>query len=216
MKKDQSKERIALLKRIFSKTADAMLLSILWVVYSLPIFTMGASLTALYYTMHKCLYQNRSYVGTEFRRSFRENFRRVTPIWLLSLAVYGVMGVDLYLISSWEASAMRTALRAIFVIVILVCVFWNIQLFPFLARFDNPPKQAAGNAWRLLAMHFKETLLIFLLILGSLVLTAYFMPAILLLPSIDVAIVHTLLDKYYYKYMSDEDREIEIERSEPQ
>lgn len=109
MKKDQSKERIALLKRIFSKTADAMLLSILWVVYSLPIFTMGASLTALYYTMHKCLYQNRSYVGTEFRRSISGKLQAGHPDLAFTLVVYGVMGLDLYLISSWEPSAMRTA-----------------------------------------------------------------------------------------------------------
>lgn len=216
MKKDGAKERIALLKRIFSKTADAMLLSILWTVYSLPVFTIGASTTALYYTMHKCLYQNRSYVGKEFRSSFRENFKRTTPIWLLSLLVYAVMAFDLYLLSSWEPSAMRTALRALFVIVILVGIFWNIQLFPFLARFDNTPKQAASNAWRFLAIHFKETLVIFLVLAGSVVLVAFFMPAILLMPGIVVAIAHALMDKYFYKFMSEEDREREISYTEPE
>jgi hypothetical protein len=36
------------------KVGDCLCLSVLWLVFSLPVFTIGASSTALYATVHAC------------------------------------------------------------------------------------------------------------------------------------------------------------------
>ena len=49
----------------------ACYLNLLWFICSLPIFTIGASTTALYYTSLKIVRGEESYVGPTFFRAFR-------------------------------------------------------------------------------------------------------------------------------------------------
>ena len=78
--------------RGLSKLVDCIYLSIIFVFSSIPIFTIGASLTALYYAVQKSLKNDRGYVGKEYWAAWRRNFKQSTLIWLLNL----VMGIVLY------------------------------------------------------------------------------------------------------------------------
>ena len=71
--------------QIFYKATECMLLSILWVVTSLPVITIGASTTALYYAVVKVIRNNEGYVWGEFWNGFRTNFKQATIIWLVAL-----------------------------------------------------------------------------------------------------------------------------------
>ena len=56
------------------KIFDIMALGFLWILCSLPVITIGASTTALYYAMVKSVKNNDGYVTKEFFRSFKLNF----------------------------------------------------------------------------------------------------------------------------------------------
>lgn len=71
--------------QIFYKATECMLLSILWVVTSLPVITIGASTTALYYAVVKVIRNNEGYGWGEFWNGFRTNFKQATIIWLVAL-----------------------------------------------------------------------------------------------------------------------------------
>ena len=62
--------------RFMGKVFDMMVLTVLWVVTSLPVFTIGASTTALYYAGMKLAKDQEGYVVKDFFHSFRENFRK--------------------------------------------------------------------------------------------------------------------------------------------
>ena len=72
-----------------------ILLDALWIVFSIPVITAGASLTAAYYTIQTNLKNNRSYVWSCFWDSFRENFAPATKLWLIFLAVLAVFLADI-------------------------------------------------------------------------------------------------------------------------
>ena len=55
------------------KIFDIMALGFLWILCSLPVITIGASTTALYYAMVKSVKNNDGYVTKEFFRSFKLN-----------------------------------------------------------------------------------------------------------------------------------------------
>lgn len=61
---------------------NLVVLHVLWVVYSLPIITIGASTTALYYSCMKMIRTNEGYVHRNFHHSFKQNFKQSTIIWL--------------------------------------------------------------------------------------------------------------------------------------
>lgn len=59
----------------------------MWAVCCIPIFTAGASTTALYYTVQKCIKNGRGTVGSVFWQEFKENFKKATLITLILLVV---------------------------------------------------------------------------------------------------------------------------------
>ena len=84
--------------QLFLKLAYGCCLNILWLVCCLPIVTIGASTTALYYTSFKIAKDEGSYITTMFFRSFRQNFKQATVIWLIMLAAGLIIGADAILL----------------------------------------------------------------------------------------------------------------------
>ena len=82
--------------RFIGKLGDLMILNILWVICSIPIFTMGASTTAVYYVTMKLVRGDDGYTLRNYFKSFKENFKQATVIWLLMLLTGFILGFDLY------------------------------------------------------------------------------------------------------------------------
>ena len=72
---------------------------LLWLCASLPVVTIGASTTALYYTVVKAVRRERGRLLSSFVSAFRSNFRESTLIWLLLLAYFAVGAADMYALS---------------------------------------------------------------------------------------------------------------------
>ena len=79
--------------RFIIKLFDCIVLSVLWAVFSLPIITMGAATTALYYTVYHYLREEEGYLWKYFWNSFKENFKRST---LASLALLAMLAFLIY------------------------------------------------------------------------------------------------------------------------
>ena len=68
----------SMLGRVLYWIADIFILNILWIIFSLPIFTIGASTTALYYSMMQRQRRDESYIHKNFIKAFKENFKQST------------------------------------------------------------------------------------------------------------------------------------------
>ena len=76
------------------KIGDCVCLSVLWLLFSLPILSIGASSAALYAAVHGCLRRNEAGVWKHFWNAFRENLKRSTLAWLIELAVLALLTLD--------------------------------------------------------------------------------------------------------------------------
>ena len=76
--------------RMLSRVGDAMLLSILFVLSCVPIITIGAAFTSLYYTAMKGISGDDGYIWKFYTRSFKQNFKQATGMWLLFLVSFFV------------------------------------------------------------------------------------------------------------------------------
>lgn len=83
--------------QMLGKLVDCVWVSILWVICCIPVFTIGASTTALYYTVHKSIRGDRGYTTRTFFGAFRDNFKAATLPYLIWLAVMIVLGCDAYI-----------------------------------------------------------------------------------------------------------------------
>ena len=61
--------------RVTGKIVDAALLSLFWIVCSLPVFTLGPATAALYKTSVKCLRGDETKSWSMFFLTFKENFK---------------------------------------------------------------------------------------------------------------------------------------------
>lgn len=77
--------------RMLNRLGDLIILSLTFVLFSLPIVTIGASITALYYTAMKSLALEDGYIFKFFVKSFKDNFKQSTILWLISVAVLTVL-----------------------------------------------------------------------------------------------------------------------------
>ena len=66
------------LMNFLNKLCDIMILNILVLVFSLPIFTIGAAVTAGYYMSFKMVKNEENYIVKGFWKAFKENFRQST------------------------------------------------------------------------------------------------------------------------------------------
>ena len=77
--------------RYTAKVFDGLLLSVLWALVCLPVFTVGPATAALYFTVVHCLRGGETATLTFFFRSFRENFKVGVLAGLLLTALWAVL-----------------------------------------------------------------------------------------------------------------------------
>lgn len=122
--------------KFMTKIADLIILNFLWLFFSLPIITIGASTTALYYVTLKMADNTEGYIYKSFIKSFKNNFKQATIAWL----IFSFSSIILFIDFRYWAS-FNSALS--YVIVILTITIWIIYTlvflvyFPLLAMFDN-------------------------------------------------------------------------------
>ena len=90
------------------KLVDCVWLSLLWMLFSIPVFTVGAATTALYYSVNKSIRHGRGYAGREFWEGFRSNFKQATVIWLICIAMMAFIGSDCYIMYQYALEGERS------------------------------------------------------------------------------------------------------------
>ena len=133
--------------RALNFIADVMVLHVLWLVHSLPLVTIGASTTALYYAMMKRIRTNEGQVTANFRQSFKANFRQATILWL-----------DLNFCTTWGGTAGKVMLAGCSLL-LAPCWMTLLYLFPVLAKFTGSVYDTFKNALLMSVRHLPMTLL---------------------------------------------------------
>ena len=77
--------------QIMGRVFDLMMLNIIFLIMCIPIVTIGANFTAMYYVTLKMIKNEETYIFRTYWKSFRENFKQATAIWLILLAVLIVL-----------------------------------------------------------------------------------------------------------------------------
>lgn len=173
--------------RFIGKLGDLILLNILWIICSIPIFTMGAATTAVYYVTLKLVRDEDDSTVRSFFRSFKNNFKQATAIWLILLGVGTVLGIDLWFFASGQAVSggiLAVVLTAVSGGMFLVCLFIAVYVFPLQARFYNPVKRTLFNAFFMSVRHLLQTIGILAadaLILAAAYFGLFYMPQVSML-----------------------------------
>lgn len=156
--------------RFLSRLGDLMILNLLFLLTSVPLVTIGASWTALYCVTLKMVREEEGSIPGSFFRSFRQNFRQATLLWLGVLALAALLVLDLWVLRG-AAGTLEEIMRTCILLLGLLLLMVLQYLFPGLARFDASIKDTVRNACLLALGNLPKTALMTAAALGTVYLS---------------------------------------------
>ncbi len=164
--------------RLLSRIADLFVLNLMTLVLCLPIITIGASITAAHYTALK-LHRGENYVMPNFWKSFKENFKQSTIIWMI-FALFFVVEYLAFITLSNGTSETDLTMQGVIVATGVFGVCFMLWVFPLQSKFVNKIPKTIYTSFIMTFKHIIRTVLLLALFVLPFLLPAEGFPVILL------------------------------------
>lgn len=150
------------LYRFLSKMMDVLKLNFLWLAFSLPIITIGASTVAAMSVALKMTDDEEGYIGRSFVKAFKENWKQGTMLWLITVVAVYAIYLDFQIFEAVEGNPI------VFLIVGMVSaalvIVALIYSYPLLARYENTLLHTIQNSIDISRKYFGRTLLLVIVV----------------------------------------------------
>ncbi|SHS41662.1 Predicted integral membrane protein [Mycobacteroides abscessus subsp. abscessus] len=165
--------------RILTRFVELIVLNGLFLLFCIPIFTIGASTTALYSVTLKMVRNEESGVYSGFVQAFKKNFKQSTSIWIMFLFAGIILFLDFLYLEVYEGNF---TLLIILSLIIFTCIYLllTILIFPYVARFKNTIRESMVNAMKIAITNPFQTIPVLIFSIGP-VLLIFFSPYLFLL-----------------------------------
>lgn len=191
-----------------NKLADLIWLNILTFICCIPIITVGASLTALNYVALKMVRDEEGYVTKAYFKSFKQNFKQATIIWLIMLLVAAVIIGDLF-IFIYSGIAFPSWVKVALVAITALALFATMHVFPVLARFENTVANTFKNSFYMGILSLPKTIIMMVIWAVPTLISFYFFQAFPLVIGLGISgpvfISAMLYNKTFKKFEPEEE-----------
>lgn len=185
------------------RLTDLIILNMVTLICCLPVVTAGASFTALHYVTLKMSKDEEGYILKSYFKSFKENFKQATAIWIIFLGISALFYIDIRIIK-YGGLDFPFIIDGIIYATYLLCCVTMMYAFPVLSRFTNTIKGTLKNAFFMSMIHIFKTILmgiiylvpIFLIPLNYNFIAVYFLLGFALPAFINSYIWKTIFRKY--------------------
>jgi uncharacterized membrane protein YesL len=178
-----------------------MILTILWLITSLPIITIGASTTALYYVTTRQLSNREGYVTKDFFKSFKQNFVKATGVTILFAIIISVLSFNIQYLS--VESPFYFAQFVLLALALAVLSF----VFPVLARFELTFFQLITKSFFLAIRHFLTSITCLVLMFAIYWLLMDYPILVILCPGVYAFITSLMFMRVFKQYLPEMDTE---------
>jgi len=148
---------------------NLIIVDLLCVLCCIPVITFGAAVSAKYYVSMKIIRGEGSGVVGPFFKSFAQNFKQATKVWLILLVAIFLIVFDWrwILYSGWNSTAFIYKFGVIFFSVAVTLM--TLAIFPTIARYKMKTTELFKAALLFIMIKLIPLLLITLLIVGSVI-----------------------------------------------
>ena len=161
MNKGKQVDKRNFLLKAWEIFGDIFMLNVMFVLFSLPIVTIGASLCALYAVSMKMVNREDGSITKGFVREFKRNFKQGTIAWLVVVFVAVAIWGELFYVANF-GGIMASVYKVVVVLEIVALALVLPFLFPQIARYENSLWNMAKNAFLLSICNLGKWLKIFL------------------------------------------------------
>lgn len=145
--------------QLISRFSSLVVLNLLFLFTCIPVFTIGAALTALYDVVFRMDTNREGSLLSAYFRSFAANFKQSTPIWLLFL-LFLAAGCGNAVIFSNMGGMMGQILFVVSAVILINVLLVLGYVFPLLSQFDNTTSNTLKNALLLSIANLPRTLVV--------------------------------------------------------
>lgn len=156
--------------QVFDKIFDVLVLGFLWILCSIPMITIGASSTALYYAIVKCVKNQDGYASKEFFHAFKENFIPATIIWIAIVAASCILHLNIGILMEKTSGYFGLFFICFYAAAALYVILAACYAFPALSRFDMGAGWFIKLSFYMVVKYFGTTLALLLILICTVIL----------------------------------------------
>lgn len=196
---------------LLGKLTDMVILNIVFLITCIPLFTIGTAFVAMYDVTMRMVKNEESYIIRSYLKSFKSNFKKSTPIWLVIAAIGGVLIFDLQIVNQQD-SYMWYLLRSLLLSLLLMEWIMVAYMAPLQAKFELTYKQLIKNSLIMAMKHMLTTISI--VVMNSVLLLLLFSDESILFYVINVYVLigfafcayinSMLITRVFDKYLEEE------------
>ena len=144
--------------KFLSKFLDVVKLNFFWILFSIPVITVGASTVAAMSVGLKMVDDEEGYIGKNFLKAFKENWKQGTILWVITVVAVYAIYLDFQLFEAVDNNPI------IFLIIgmasIALAVVALIYSYPLAARYENTLINTIQNSINISRKYLGKTLLL--------------------------------------------------------
>lgn len=115
---------------------NLFVLNLVYILFSLPVVTIGASTSALYTVTIKMVRKEDGTIWSAFLKAFKINFKKATGIWLITVSSFCVLYAQYLVVLNYPGTLANIYLAVLVAEIILIMLTIPF-LFPLQAKFEN-------------------------------------------------------------------------------
>ena len=181
------------------KIFEIVIVCLLWFLTSLPIVTIGASTTALYYVCTKVICHNRGYLIKEYFFCLKKSIRQTIIPWLVQCIVAFILCFNIRLCQLTQDSYLKYLEIPMWVLLTLLICF-SVYYYALVAHFDNTTVQLIKYSVVIAILNLPSTILniVIFLLIGILL---YLLPQLsILAPGVMGMVLSMRLEPLFLNY----------------
>lgn len=171
--------------------------SLLWIIFSLPIFTIGASTSALYYVIGKSARDEEVKMIRDFTFGFIKNFKQATAIWLITMIVLILLYLNIA-----NASILKKYSK--YILPLQIGVFIEVLIgfmygIPILVIFDIPTRELLKLSFYISNRYIYYSVFFMIIIYLTVNLVLNYSGLIIFAAGLDAFIFYKIIDRILKK-----------------
>lgn len=143
--------------QLLSKIADIIILNLLFVLFSLPIVSIGAAFTALFSVTFKMTKEEGTPICKTFWQAFLSNFKQSTLLWIGVAMLGAILSLNLRF-ALGDSSAAGSFLKIATLLAAIVFLMIVQYFFPYVARFQDMTATVIKNCFLIALAHLPRTI----------------------------------------------------------
>ena len=150
-----------------SRAWDVLFTAVIYLLFCLPVFTIGAASTAMHSTIMSICNDSCSGVWAKFFGTFKTEFKQSTKIWIGFIGVLMVLALDVYACIIYpgeeDYSAFLSAMKGITLFFAVSYILMFTYTYAVISRYIVTWKQALRNALYLITKYPLTAIMVLLI-----------------------------------------------------